>query len=261
MSTIDIWPERSFNGLMTNEYDKTLAQLRTLAAADANDFTPAIGVINDIGRSLLHPDPVELSELLAGIAAVRDHLEYGGEVKHNPFQALRDDKGTAYLAGALWATSDIVDAFQRRADAEAARRSARQGREVARQGILDLLHSRSTATPTDVIGFLENLNVRVAPDTISKALADLLQSEQIKVAPALPGTDRRLRHYMLASEPTWDEVTNESRARLAFDSLVESIPRDQLRSWIAEHLDASVAADVDCGHEGPGVPANGHSLH
>lgn len=195
--------------------DETLDTLTWLASTPQPEFTCAVSVVNDIGRALHSPDLGRLGQVQSGLAAVRERLEsdLGGDTA--PITLLRGDKSSAYLAGAMWACSDILSAFTRHLESERERRAQRLGRDSARKAAVELLGRQANVSPGEVRHELHLRGVDVSTDTVSKALADLLQDSIIESDEPRPGASRRQRFYRLVAAPPSDRTIEEARRALA----------------------------------------------
>lgn len=182
---------------MNETLSPTVAALRQLAANDGSGFGIAIGVVNDVGAALAEYRRIDLTELSAALGAARERLDSGAGVDRAPAEILQSDKAELYLAGALWACSDIVNAYQRSLNAERERRAQRLGRESARSVALELLHDRERVSPSEVREELARRGVVLLADTISKALSDLISDGLVEASNGPRSGDRRQRFYAL----------------------------------------------------------------
>lgn len=169
--------------------------------ADSADdgYTPMISVVGDVGQLLASGDHRDLRNVLPHLAAVREGLEYSGNVVNSPYQALLEGpKASAYLAGALWASSGIVNAFLEREEADEGRSSERADRTSVQRSLLAMLRSRVAVRPADVVEHLSRPGPAPSPALVSKTISDLIGDGVVVPAPAPSGADRRHRYYQLA---------------------------------------------------------------
>lgn len=210
-------------------------------------YVDLIDVVGDLGRALAAPDVPLLRGLLPEIASVREALEdpndrQFGPVARTPRQALQDPKlGTAYAAGALWACSAIAMGFIDAATTLQRRRAERVTREDVRQLVMQLANDAGAIRPVDVQKRLAGEGEEVHPTTISRALADLLESGELQAVAAPPGADRRARYYS-ATDVAGSEAT---KARLELRAVLERISdrltRDALATVVDEETSHALA--------------------
>jgi Fe2+ or Zn2+ uptake regulation protein len=202
---------------------------------DGAGFTPLIDVVGDIGRALSRPEAHDFSNLLPEIAALREGLEeanddHFGPVARSPKQALNTEKlSTAYAAGALWATSAIIDGVLGARRKQHSLSRGRASRAEVREAIVDVLKQVGCARPREVQDHLESTGASADPATVSRALNDLLQAGVVEPASLDTDADRRARYYALTErEPS---ITHEERLAL--------------RSWMQEAAQRSTSAEVE----------------
>jgi hypothetical protein len=193
----------------------TLDALQALASGTTEDFTPAVAVVADVGRLLYETDPDSMAEVGSALAAFRERLDFGSGVDRPPLRILEGgEKAEAYVAGAMWACSDIISAYVRRAEAVDERRRLREGRSLARKAALELGADRPLFRPADVLERLAEAGGPASADTVSKAIQDLLASGEVLVATPPEGADRRNRYYRLASGTDQADEVIEDADRL-----------------------------------------------
>ncbi len=163
------------------------------------DYTEAIVAVGDLGRCLAAHDEGSVHEILSAIAAVRETLEYEGQVSHVPLESLQGGKGAAFVGGALWAISDLADSFLAHRDASAQLEVKHSARAAARDAIRAHLEDIASATPTELRYGMAARGMEVSPDVVSKALHDLRSEGVVEEAPH-EGTDRRRRYYRLVKD-------------------------------------------------------------
>lgn len=192
-------------------------------------YTLLIDVIGDVGRSMGQPDVNELRKLLPFVASVREELEeenheHFGEVARTPSEALRAPKlSTAYAAGALWATSSIVNGFidghQRHRAATVGRASRAELRERTR----DLLRERECLRPSEARALLRSGEGHdVDPPTISRVFSDLVTEGSAKLVKDPDTSDRRARYYAWSPKQASDTHQARVSLRSALTALCES---------------------------------------
>jgi hypothetical protein len=185
---------------------------------DGAGFTPLIDVVGDIGRALSRPEAHDFSAVLPEIAALREGLEeenddHFGPVARSPKQALNTEKlSTAYAAGALWATSAIIDGVLGARRKQHALSRGRASRAEVRDAIIDVLQQLGCARPREVQKHLEAAGASTDAATVSRAFNDLLHAGVVEPASPDADADRRARYYALTkAEPS---ISHEERLAL-----------------------------------------------
>ncbi|HVF75922.1 MAG TPA: hypothetical protein VM938_12825 [Acidimicrobiales bacterium] len=216
---------------MTN-LEPTLRALANLARHPCTEYEAAIGVIPDIGRALREPNG-PITELETALGAARFTADHRARIE-SPLGVLRQGKADTYLAGALWACFDIVRAYNASIAAERERRAQRMGRDTARKTVIELLNTQADVSPKEVRTALTEKGVEVSAETVSKALADLLQDGIIVESQPRRGSNRRQRFYRLA-EASADNRSVE-RIRAALDELRTQISRPEMEALLADWI-------------------------
>jgi hypothetical protein len=179
------------------------------------DLTPAIGVVSDVGSALADGWAEELPVLQARIASVRERLEYDIGVEQSPVAGLRGPQSHVFLAGALWATNDLVGAYLDRLDEARGDVAGTSSRAAIRVTVLEHLRHHDVATPSEFIAAVEKRGGEARRDQVSRALHDLLAEGLVRSVEPRTGGDRRNRYYALSMPDTadsrWGEVLGTAK--------------------------------------------------
>lgn len=172
---------------------------------DAPGYTPLIDVFDDVGRAFTTPQPDELREMLAALAAGREALEHRylpEDAFKTPWAVLvREKDGAPYAAGAFWAVSALIDSFLREIDFLSERDAGKTLRGACRETLRELLDSCETVRPGDVVAAMQARGRETDRSTVSKAIADLLECGEIEPAPGPEDATRRYRYYARSQQP------------------------------------------------------------
>lgn len=201
-----------------------------------------INVVGDVGRALVDVQPDALRQTLPYFAAVREGLEYGGQVERSPHQVLLEGpQAAAYLAGALWACSGVINAYIERTEADDQRSEQRASRSQVQRIALDLLRSRSAIRPGDVIDTASVRGPAPSPALVSKVIGDLLADGMVVVAEVDGSGDRRSRWYQLADagEAVPSELVRETRA--CIEQLLTYVSEKEAHELLASTLAEAAA--------------------
>ncbi|MCB1256846.1 MAG: hypothetical protein KDB26_07070 [Microthrixaceae bacterium] len=215
---------------MSENTSGTLAVLKALLNQQDGDFRGTISVVGDVGRLLVDPNSRELAVTAAALAEIRERLDYEGVVNHEPARMLTGEKAAAFAGGALWATSDLIDAFTRRLGAEAQRREAFNGRDAARKMIREVGVAQGIFTPADVRVRLEELSRPISAATVSHAIRDLLESGELSRAePPAKASGRHLYYRLMADASS---ETCLDAAKVALQQLLQTVDKESLQSLL-----------------------------
>lgn len=166
------------------------------------DLTPAASLLGDVGRVIASDEEAEIRAVQAALASVREKLEHGSDdVQRVPAKTLAGEQSHTFLAGALWAASEVASAHVAHRRSQRRKHAALSGRGALREHIVELLRTRDTATPSDMACHANSNGTPAKLDQVSKALADLLHAGRVRAVEPPPGTDRRYRHFTLAPQP------------------------------------------------------------
>lgn len=162
------------------------------------DLSPAIALVNDLGRLIVRGKATDIRAAQASVAAVREQLEFD-DAANTPYKALTGLNSHAYLAGALWAINELMTI---RLDTMPP--TPPKGRLTRRSQIRDLVlsavASADTITPSSLLQSTSDQDITPRLDEISRTLGELLVEGLVAVAEPEPGTDRRTKHYVSTVE-------------------------------------------------------------
>jgi hypothetical protein len=185
----------------TKHLTKLLNSLSTRARrpGDKPDLSPAIPLVNDLGRLIVKGKASDIRSAQAAVAGVREQLEYG-EVANTPYKALTGLNSHAYLAGAMWVVNEVMNV---RLDTMSL--PAPKGRVTRKSRIKNLVLSGMTSggavTPSSLLEAVsDDGDVTPRLDEVSRALGELLTDELVKPVDPEPGTDRRTKYFTLTDE-------------------------------------------------------------
>lgn len=219
-------------------YDGTAGE----ATAEAG-LTPLVHLPAEFAQMLGRDDLDSLRRVLPSVAMLREEFErdgYAGHINASPIAALSasHEKAIPYAAGALWAMSEIADAFLRQRNASGAQERERVSRAHLRERVLELARGSAYVRPRDVVADLGDSGESPSPSQVSKALADLMADGTLEaVSPAEAG-DRRARYYRLTSGSGSDIPADIARVlRKAARAALAHIPSERATAVFAEYLE------------------------
>ena len=165
---------------------------------DAQDFGVAVGLVNDLGRLVLRGKESDVRQAQAAVSAVCEQLRDGDGIA-SPAHTLTGPQGRGFLAGALWAVSEIMTT---RLDAVPSSpedaRATRSGR--VKEMVLAALTSQNTQSPTTILHSIAERDTAIRFDEVSRAITDMIAGGLIETVPAPEGTDRRMKYLALTPQ-------------------------------------------------------------
>jgi hypothetical protein len=187
---------------MTSAIDHLTALLDDLAnrAADPEqrDLSPAVGIVNDIGRLIVGGRESDVRQAQAAASAVRERL--GGEdLDLTAGEALTGGNSRSFLGGALWAASEIMTTRL-----EAVPPIIDGGRATRKDEVKDLviaaMASDRALSPTVIMDSIAVGDSDIRLDEVSRALSELLVARLVDAVTPDSGTDRRMKHFTLTPQ-------------------------------------------------------------
>jgi hypothetical protein len=187
---------------MTTATTQLTALLNNLAerahTRDTQDFRQAIGLVSDLGRVMVLGSEPDIRQAQAALSAVREQLR-DNEGLASPAQALEGRQSRSFLAGALWAASEMMTTrLAAMPSLLTEGRATRKGR--VKEMVLAALVSGETLSPTAILDSILERDSETRLDEVSRALTEMLAVGLVEVAESPPDTDRRMKFLMLSSQ-------------------------------------------------------------
>jgi DNA-binding transcriptional ArsR family regulator len=221
--------------------------LRALELGPKGVRSPAWVVVDATAIALTVGSEDELHELLAGIAPLRDQLEYGSKVASTPLSALTDKlAGRAFEAGAWWAVASSIGAVAR---LRTSQRPVRPTTGVLVELGLWRLLQEEEAPPSVLQQRLQTRGLATSQPTISKRLR-VLRGLGV-VDQVFHPVDRRLRLYRVSPAGRSDDADGgledlrEDLQTIALDGDHESETRAAAVVSVVNEIGRLVADAVD----------------
>jgi hypothetical protein len=163
----------------------------------ARDFRQAIGLVSDLGRVVVLGSEPDIRQTQAALSAVREQLR-DDEGLASPAQALEGWQSRSFLAGALWAASEMMTTrLAAIPSVPVEGRATRKGR--VKEMVLEALVSGEVQSPTAILDSILKLDPETRLDEVSRALTEMLAVGLVDVAESPPDTDRRMKYLTLTS--------------------------------------------------------------
>lgn len=159
------------------------------------DLSPAIGIVNDLGRLVARGTEPEIRQAQAAVAALREQLNTENALNF-PAAILTGPDSHNFLAGALWAVNELITAQLESLPSAVSPRMTR--RDYVKDKTLFALRSGAALSPKFIREAIGDASVRA--DEVSRALGEMLAARLVEVVSPAPGSDRRLKCFALTSE-------------------------------------------------------------
>lgn len=149
--------------------------------AETPDLGPAVGLVSDIGRIAISGDEHDVRTTQSAVGALRDRLCGSEHFESTPTKYLESINSHVFLAGAMWALSEVLD---RRIDLIDTQRSASRSdtRKVqVAQLVSNALAQSEVASPSDLLSSTLTDGSGVRRDELSRAFSALLEKGWVHI--------------------------------------------------------------------------------
>lgn len=187
---------------MTTATTQLTALLNDLAerahTPETRDFRHAIGLVSDLGRVAVFGNEADIRQAQAALSAAREQLrETDGAA--SPAQALAGPQSRSFLAGALWAASELMTTrLAAMPPLPSHGRETRKGR--VKQMVLAALMRGEPQSPTGILDSILERDPETRLDEVSRAISEMLATGLVDSAESPPGTDRRMKYLVLTPQ-------------------------------------------------------------
>jgi hypothetical protein len=165
---------------------------------DTQDFGWAIGLLSDLGRVMVFGSEADIRQAQAALSAAREQLR-ADDGMASPAQALDGWQSRSFLAGALWAASEMMTTRLAAMPSPLTHgRETRKGR--VKEMVLAALISGEAQSPTAILDSILERDSEARLDEVSRALTEMLAVGLVELAESPPGTDRRMKYLVLTSQ-------------------------------------------------------------
>ena len=135
--------------------DQLAGLLRSLGeraqSAHKPDLRAALGLVSDIGRITISGDEHDVRATQSAVGALRERLRGGEHVKSTPAKYLQSVDSQVFLAGAMWALSDVLDRRLESIGAQRALSRDNTRKEQASRLVSDALLRVESVSPSDLL--------------------------------------------------------------------------------------------------------------
>ena len=181
---------------------------------DMQDFSSAVGLVSDLGRLVVCGSESDIRHAQAAMSAVREQLHDEERAISSPAQTLVGRESRSFLAGALWAVSEMMTTRLDVMPSFASRGRVTRGGRV-REMVLEALASRGAPqSPTAILDSIVEHDPATRFDEVSRALTEMLAAGLVDSRSS--DTDRRMKYLALTPQgrSVADEYAQEGLIRL-----------------------------------------------
>ncbi|MCV7381657.1 hypothetical protein BST11_22685 [Mycobacterium alsense] len=161
-------------------------------SAPQPDLRAAIGLVSDIGRIAISGGEADIRATQSALGALRERM--GAGEGNPPSKHLRGGDGPAYLAGAMWALSEVLD---RRLESIAEQRS-RGAHHTRKEKVARLLSDALTRyeclSPSDLLTAELDDGTTARRDELSRALGAFIDKGWVQL---ISGDQGRKKFFAL----------------------------------------------------------------
>ncbi|OBH90187.1 hypothetical protein [Mycobacterium sp. E2733] len=165
---------------------------------DVRDFSVVVGLVSDLGRLVTRGSESDIRQAQAAVSAVREQLRDDERALGSPTQTLAGPESRPFLAGALWAISEMMTT---RLDAMPfpTTRGRVTRRVRIREMVLEALASGDEPqSPTAILESIVKHDGATRFDEVSRALTEMLAAGLVHSLPS--DTDRRMKYLELTPQ-------------------------------------------------------------
>jgi hypothetical protein len=163
-------------------------------SAHKPDLRAALGLVNDIGRITISGDEHDVRATQSAVGALRERLRGGEHVKSTPAKYLQSVDSQVFLAGAMWALSDVLD---RRLESIGAQRTLSRDntrKEQVSRLVSDALLRVESVSPSDLLSSALEDGTHVRRDELSRAFSAFIDKGWVHV---ISGDQGRKKFFAL----------------------------------------------------------------
>jgi len=176
------------------------------------DLRAALGLVGDIGRIAIRGDERDVRTTQSAVGTLRERLRGSEHAKSAPADYLKSADSQAFLAGATWALSEVLD---RRLESISAQRAVSRHntrKELVSQLISNALKETEAVSPSDLLSstLVDGTNVR--RDELSRAFSSFIGNGWVHV---VSGDQGRKKFFALtpagrdAMKGTWERAMED----------------------------------------------------
>lgn len=162
--------------------------------AQKPDLRAAIGLVGDIGRIAISGAEGDIRATQSAVGALRERIGGGEHVKSTPAKYLQSVDSQTYLAGAMWALSEVLDRRLESIDAQRAYSTHNTRKEQVAQLVCDALIRDESVSPSTLLSSTLDDGTTVRRDELSRAFGTFIDKGWVHV---ISGDQGRKKFFAL----------------------------------------------------------------
>jgi len=163
-------------------------------SAHKPDLRAALGLVSDIGRITVSGDERDVRATQSAVGALRERLRGGEHVKSTPANYLQSVDSHVFLAGAMWALSDVLDRRLESIGEQRARSRHDTRKEQVSRLVSDALLRCESVSPSDLLSSTLDDGTHVRRDEFSRAFSTFIDKGWVHL---ISGDQGRKKFYAL----------------------------------------------------------------
>ena len=145
------------------------------------DLRAAVGLVSDIGRVAISGGEGDIRATQSAVGALMQRIGEGEQVERTPSKNLQSADSQTYLAGAMWALSEVLDRRLELIDAQRADSSQNTRREQVSKLVSDALIRGESVSPSELLSSTLDDGTNVRRDELSRAFGAFIDKGWVHV--------------------------------------------------------------------------------
>jgi hypothetical protein len=156
-------------------------------SAHKPDLRAALGLVSDIGRVTITGDERDIRAAQSAVGALRERLGGGEHVKSTPAKYLQSVDSKAYLAGAMWALSEVLDQRLATIDSQRVHSQYTTRKDQVSKLVSEALIKHEALSPSQLLSSTLDDGTSVRRDELSRVLGSFLDNGWVHVVSGAQG--------------------------------------------------------------------------
>lgn len=160
------------------------------------DLRAAIGLVSDIGRLAISGGEADIRATQSAVGALRERIGAPEDTQSTPSKSLRSVDSPTYLAGAMWALSEVLDRRLESIAAQRAHSAHNTRKEQVSRLVSDALVRNECLSPSDLLPLELEDGTKVRRDELSRALGAFIDKGWVHI---ISGEQGRKKFFALTT--------------------------------------------------------------
>jgi hypothetical protein len=156
-------------------------------SAHKPDLRAALGLVSDIGRVTITGDERDIRATQSAVGALRERLGGGEHVNTTPAKYLQSVDSKAYLAGAMWALSEVLDQRLVTIDSQRAHSQYITRKDQVAKLVSEALLEHEALSPSQLLSTTLGDGTSVRRDELSRVLGTFVDNGWVHVVSGAQG--------------------------------------------------------------------------